>query len=186
MYTKCIHLFIGKVKVGSKLRTKNHNFSLNYAPRDKHKSKDALITIYLEYTHGTTRKRLSTLVKVPKGSWRLKTRSIDLKAYPYLVESQQRLDEIMSKTYPQAQLLAKKQTSLETALDEILSRMPDQDMLEYYEEWYKKTNGLNFGTFDNRRKMLVGIQKKMLKLGYKEYSVIKFEHFADSTSLERI
>jgi hypothetical protein len=45
--------------------------------------------------------------------------------------------------------------------------MPDQDMLEYYEEWYKKTIGLNFGTFDNRRKMLVGIQKKMLKLGYK-------------------
>jgi len=186
LYTKCIHLLIGKVKVGSKLRTKNHNFSLNYAPRDKHKSKDALITIYLEYTHGTTRKRLSTLVKVPKGSWRLKTRSIDLKTYPFLVEAQQRLDEIMSKTYPQAQLLAKKQTSLETALDEILSRMPDQDMLEYYEEWYKKTNGLNFGTFDNRRKMLVGIQKKMLKLGYKEYSVIKFEHFADSTSLERI
>ena len=168
------------------LRTKSHNFSLNYAPRDKHKKNSAEVTIYLEYRHGSTRKRLSTMVKVPKGSWSVKKRVLDLKSYPHLVEAQERLDEIMSKTYAQAQLLSKKKISSETALDEILQRMPDESLMEYYDEWYKKTKGVAYSTYEQRRGVLQAIQNRMVDIGRKEYSVLKFEHFADSTSLERI
>lgn len=168
------------------LRTKSHNFSLNYAPRDKHKKNSAEITIYLEYRHGTTRKRLSTMVKVPKASWSVKKRSIDLKSFPYLVEAQERLDEIKSKTYSQAQLLAKKKVSVETALDEVLQRMPDESVLEYYDEWYKKTKGVAHSTYIQRRGIITAVQNKMTEIGRKEYSTLKFEHFSDDTSLERI
>ena len=169
------------------MRTKSHNFSLNYAPRDKHKKNTDQITIYIEYRHGSTRKRLSTMVKVPKGAWSVKKRVLDLKSYPHLVESQQRLDEIMSKTYPQAQLLSKKKTSPETALDEILQRMPDESILDYYDEWFKtKTGSIKYSTYKQRRGVIQAIQNKMVDMGRKEYSVLKFEHFADSTSRQRI
>ena len=168
------------------MRTKAHNFSINYAPRDKHRKNNELITIYLEYRHGSTRKRMSTMVKVPKGAWSIKKRVLDLKSYPHLVEAQERLDEIMSKTYAQARLLDKKQISSETALDEILQRMPDESLMEYYDEWYKKTKGVRYATYKQRRGVLQAIQNKMIEIGKKEYSVLKFEHFADSTSLERI
>ena len=107
------------------MRTKNHNFSLHYAPRDKHKSSNTDVTIYLKYSYGFTRRNVSTKVKVPKGSWDAKRRSINLIQYPYLVEAQKRLDEIMSRTYEIAQKLSKQKISLESALDEILERMPD-------------------------------------------------------------
>ena len=169
------------------MRTKSHNFSLNYAPRDKHKKNSDLISIYIEYRHGSTRKRLSTMVKVPKGAWSVKKRVLDLKSYPHLVESQQRLDEIMSKTYPQAQLLSRKKTSPETALDEILQRMPDESILDYYDEWFKtKTGSIKYSTYKQRRGVIQAIQNKMVDMGRKEYSVLKFEHFADSTSRQRI
>ena len=168
------------------MRTKAHNFSINYAPRDKHRKNNELITIYLEYRHGSTRKRMSTMVKVPKGAWSIKKRVLDLKSYPHLVEAQERLDEIMSKTYAQARLLDKKQISSETAIDEILQRMPDESLMEYYDEWYKKTKGVRYATYKQRRGVLQAIQNKMIEIGKKEYSVLKFEHFADSTSLERI
>ena len=168
------------------MRTKNHNFSLHYAPRDKHKSSNADVTIYLKYSYGFTRRNVSTKVKVPKGSWNAKNRSINLIQYPYLVEAQKRLDEIMSRTYEIAQKLSKQKISLETALDEILERMPDESVLDYYTEWFKKKKGVGYATFENRRDMLVGIQNKMVEMGKKEYAVLKFEHFADINSLETI
>ncbi len=109
-----------------------------------------------------------------------------LKEYPYLVESQERLDEIMSKTYSQVQLLNKKKISVETALDEILQRMPDESILEYYDAWYEKHKSIDYSTYQQRRGMIISIQKNMIKSGYKEYSVLKFEHFADNTSLEKL
>jgi hypothetical protein len=109
-----------------------------------------------------------------------------LKEYPYLVESQERLDEIMSKTYSQVQLLNKKKISVETALDEVLQRMPDESILEYYDAWYEKHKSIEYSTYQQRRGMIISIQKNMIKSGYKEYSVLKFEHFADNTSLEKL
>ena len=168
------------------MKTKSHNFNLRVIPRDKHKKNTELITIYLEYRSGSKRSKLSTGVKVPKGAWSMSKSKILLKEYPYLVESQERLDEIMSKTYSQVQLLNKKKTSVETALDEVLQRMPDESILEYYDEWYKKTKGVEYSTYKQRRGMIISIQNKMTKIGRKEYSVLKFEHFADNTSLEKI
>ena len=168
------------------MKTKAHNFNLRVIPRDKHKKNTELITIYLEYRSGSKRTKLSTGVKVPKGAWSMSKSKILLKEYPYLVESQERLDEIMSKTYSQVQLLNKKKTSVETALDEVLQRMPDESILEYYDEWYKRTKGVEYSTYKQRRGMIISIQNKMTKIGKKEYSVLKFEHFADSTSLEKI
>ena len=175
-------MFLEKVVV----KTKSHNFNLRVIPRDKHKKNKELITIYLEYRSGSTRSKLSTGVKVPKGAWSFSKGKILLNEYPYLVESQERLDEIMSKTYSQVQLLNKKETSVETALDEILQRMPDESILEYYDAWYKKYKSIEYSTYQQRRGMIISIQKNMTKLGRKEYSVLKFEHFADSTSLEKI
>lgn len=168
------------------MRTKAHNFKLNIHSRDIHKKKNEPITILLEYTHGNTRKRFSTMVKIPKGAWSVKKRAIDLKSYPHLVEAQERLDEIMSKTYSQAQKLSKKKTTIETAFDEILQRMPDESLMEYYDEWYKRTKGVKYSTYKQRRGVLQAIQNKMIEVGRKEYSVLKFEHFADSTSLDRL
>ena len=84
----------------------------------------------------------------------------------------------MSRTYEIAQKLSKQKISLETALDEILERMPDESVLDYYTEWFKKKKGVGYATFENRRDMLVGIQNKMVEMGKKEYAVLKFEHFA--------
>lgn len=168
------------------MKGKSHNFNLRVIPRDKKKKNTELITIYLEYRSGSTRSKLSTGVKVPKGAWSMSKSKILLKEFPYLVESQERLDEIMSKTYSQVQLLNKKKISVETALDEVLQRMPDESILEYYDEWYKKTKGVEYSTYQQRRGMVSSIQKTMTKLGRKEYSVLKFEHFADNTSLTKI
>ena len=168
------------------MRTKAHNFRLNIHSRDIHKKKNESITILLEYTHGSARKRFSTMVKVPKGAWSVKKRVLDLKSFPHLVEAQERLDEIMSKTYAQVNLLNKKQTTIETAFDEILQRMPDESLMEYYDEWYKKTKGVRYATYKQRRGVLQAIQNRMIAVGRKEYSVLKFEHFSDNTSLERI
>ena len=168
------------------MRTKSHNFTLKCHARDYKKKSSDLITIILDYTHGSARKRISTGVRVPRGAWSVKKRVLDLKSYPHLVEAQERLDEIMSKTYAQAQLLSKKKISSETALDEILQRMPDESLMEYYDEWYKKTKGVAYSTYEQRRGVLQAIQNRMVEIGRKEYSVLKFEHFADSTSLERI
>ena len=168
------------------VKSKSHNFNLRVIPRDKQKKNTELITIYLEYRSGSTRSKLSTGVKVPKGAWSLSKSKILLNEYPYLVESQERLDEIMSKTYSQVQLLNKKKISVETALDEILQRMPDESILEYYDAWYEKHKSIDYSTYQQRRGMIISIQKNMIKSGYKEYSVLKFEHFADNTSLEKL
>ena len=64
--------------------------------------------------------------------------------------------------------------------------MPDESLMEYYDEWYKKTKGVRYATYKQRRGVLQAIQNRMVDIGRKEYSVLKFEHFADSTSLERI
>ena len=168
------------------MRTKAHNFTFNYAPRDVHKRNAELVTIYLEYTHGSARKRMSTMVKVPKGAWSTKKRVLDLKKYPYLDESQERLDEIKSKTYSQVKLLNNKKTTIETAFDEILQRMPDESILEFYDAWFKEVKGVRFSTYKQRRGIITAVQNKMVKLGYKQYSTLKFEHLADETSLRKI
>lgn len=168
------------------MRQKSHNFRFVLASRDIHKKKDANVSIYLEYRHGLTRTRPSTKVKVPKGSWNAKKSSIDLKAYPHLIKAQQRLDEIKSKTYDQVQLLNKGKVTYTTAIEEILSLMPDESLLAYYDEWYKKNKAVDYSTYNQRRGVIIAIQNKMKKLGKKEYVELKFEHFADSSSLERI
>jgi hypothetical protein len=173
---------LGKVT----MRTKAHNFTFNYAPRDVHKRNAELVTIYLEYTHGSARKRMSTMVKVPKGAWSVKKRVLDLKNYPYLDESQERLDEIKSKTYSQVKLLNNKKTTIETAFDEILQRMPDESILEFYDAWFKEVKGVRFSTYKQRRGIITAVQNKMVKLGYKQYSTLKFEHLADDSSLRKI
>ena len=94
------------------MRTKTHNFTLKCHARDYNKKSSDLITIIVDYTYGNTRKRISTGVRVPRGAWSIKKRVLDLKKYPHLVEAQERLDEIMTKTYSQAQLLSKKKQPL--------------------------------------------------------------------------
>ena len=168
------------------MRQKSHNFRLVYAPRDKHKKGTDTISIYLEYTHGYSRKRVSTKVRVPKASWNVKKACLELKSYPHLVESQQRLDEIISQSYIQARLLDKKKVSVETAIEEILQLMPDESILEYYDEWYKKEKGVKYSTYKQRRGIITAVQNKMQDIGRKEYAVLKFEHLADDTSIKRI
>jgi len=168
------------------MRTKTHNFTLKCHARDYNKKSSDLITIIVDYTYGNTRKRISTGVRVPRGAWSIKKRVLDLKKYPHLVEAQERLDEIMTKTYSQAQLLSKKKTTIDTALDEILQRMPDENILDFYDEWYKAKKSVKFSTYKQRRGILTAVQNKMKLLGYKQYSTLKFEHLADESSRIKI
>jgi hypothetical protein len=168
------------------MRTKTHNFTLKCHARDYKKKNSDLITIILDYTHGTARKRISTGVRVPRGAWSIKKRVLDLKKYPHLVEAQERLDEIKAKTYAQAQLLSKKKTTIDTALDEVLQRMPDENILEFYDAWYEDKKSVKYSTYKQRRGIITAVQNKMKLLGYKQYSTLKFEHLADESSLTKI
>ena len=168
------------------MRTKTHNFTLKCHARDYNKKSSDLITIIVDYTYGNTRKRISTGVRVPRGAWSIKKRVLDLKKYPHLVEAQERLDEIMTKTYSQAQLLSKKKTTIDTALDEVLQRMPDENILEFYDAWYEDKKSVKYSTYKQRRGIITAVQNKMKLLGYKQYSTLKFEHLADESSLTKI
>ena len=66
------------------MRTKSHNFTFKCHARDYKKKSSDLITIIVDYTHGTARRRISTGVRVPRGAWSIKKRVLDLKKYPHL------------------------------------------------------------------------------------------------------
>jgi hypothetical protein len=173
-------------------RKSSHNFLLQIdssnISRDTNFKPSKALRIKVYYNNSKLRRNRKTDVQIPYEAWDIKARKIKpkyLDSNPDLLNCKKELDRI-ENMFPSIKLrLGKGEITLETAFIELLEKSEDLSVLDWFTNNWKRKN-LKLSTAKKAIRVIEAVQNHCEKIGEEQYKPLKFPHFADINSVEKL
>jgi hypothetical protein len=173
-------------------RKSSHNFVLQIdssnISRDTNFKPSKALRIKLYYNNSKLRKSRKTEVQIPYEAWDIKARKIKpkyLNSNPELLNCKKELDRI-ENMIPSIKLrLGKGKITLDTAFIELLEKSEDLNVIDWFNDNWKRKN-LKLTTANKHLRVLRAVENHCEEIGEEQYKPLKFPHFADNNSIEKL
>ena len=173
-------------------RKSSHNFVLQIdtsnISRDTNFKPSKALPIVLKYRSGNLYKKAKTDVVVPYEAWDRKARKIKQKyldSNPNLLNCKKELDRIENQFSSIKLKLAKGELVLESAFIELLEKSEDLSVVDWFTNNWKRKN-LKLTTAEKILRVLSAVENHCVQIGEEQYKPLKFPHFADTNSVEKL
>ena len=173
-------------------RKSSHNFVLQIdssnISRDTNFKPSKALPIVLKYRSGGIAKKAKTDVVIPYEAWDRKARKIKQKfldSNPDLLNCKKELDRIENQFSSIKLKLSKGELVLESAFNKLLEKSEDLSVLDWYNANWKRKNH-KLGTAKKVRRIINAVQNYCERIGEEQYKPLKFPHFADPNSVEKL
>ena len=173
-------------------RKSSHNFVLQIdtsnISRDTNFKPSKALSIVLKYRSGGLYKKAKTDVVIPYEAWDRKARKIKQKfldSNPDLLNCKKELDRIENQFSSIKLKLSKGELVLDSAFNELLEKSEDLSVLDWYNANWKRKNH-KLGTAKKVRRIIKAVQNYCERIGEEQYKTLKFPHFADPNSVEKL